>query len=98
MFNKRRKIIEPIKEIAQESKKQIEQEMMDVNEHCRNLDQTVAKCAMKMRQYDALMEMDYGDDYIDPVTGQINPYIEFERNRDIYSEHLKDTGSLFDND
>ena len=98
MFNKRKKQREQIIEIEEDENKHVDQVKKDASEYCMESDKKVENMAMKMRQYDELMGMDYGEDYIDPVTGKVNPYVEFKRNRDIYSEHLKDTGSLFDTD
>lgn len=93
---KRKKQREEIMKIAQEAQTKVEQIQRNAVERCDRADRAVEDMEMKMRQYDALMEMDYGDNYIDPVTGCVDPYKKFERNRDIYMEHLKDTGSLFD--
>lgn len=96
MFKKRKKQRDQIEEIAREASKRVEEIQKNATEHCDRADQAVANMAMKIRQYDSLMEMEYEDNYVDPVTGKVNKFIEFERNRDIYSEHLQDTGSPFD--
>jgi len=98
MFKKKRKQRDQILEIAQEASKRVEEIQRNAMEHCDRADQTVANMAMKMRQYDSLVEMEYEDNYVDPVTGKVNKFVEFGRNRDIYSEHLQDTGSPFDMD
>lgn len=50
---------------------------------------------MQMRNYDQLMGMNHGENYIDPVTGKIDETEKFNRNREIYKENLSDTGMPF---
>lgn len=95
LFGNKKKYREEIQLIAQKAEEEVRRVKEEAKEHCQKADKAVAKMAMQQRQYDKLLEMDYGDDYIDPLTGEVDSSIDFKRNRDIYSEDLKDTGSPF---
>lgn len=61
----------------------------------KELHRVIRDVNMQMRNYDQLMGMDHRENYIDPVTGKIDETQEFNRNREIYKENLKDTGMPF---
>ena len=95
LLGEKRKRETAVAEISRAYEDKFEEYHEQKERETKELYKVINDVNMQMRNYDQLMEMNHGENYIDPVTGKIDEKEKFNRNREIYKENLRDTGMPF---